>query len=119
VGHQVALGPAKRGGHLEGVERQLGAHVGGDLPADDHAGEDVEDEGQVQEAREGAQVGDVGHLVRPGGREVAVDEVARAIDGALGRGGGAVSPSAAHARKALLAHQPGDPVAAHQGPSPL
>ena len=45
--------------HLQGVGDQRGAHVRGGLPADHHAGGQVDDRGQVQPALAGAQVGDV------------------------------------------------------------
>jgi hypothetical protein len=46
-------------GHLEGVEREIAAQRGRDLPADDEAAEDVDDEGDVAEARVGLDVGEV------------------------------------------------------------
>jgi len=33
--------------HVEGVQRQVGAQAGGHLPADDHSGEDIEDERDI------------------------------------------------------------------------
>src|SRR6266545_4804558 len=59
--------PAQAVGHLERVEDELGAHVRRELPADDHAAVAVEDEGEIDEAVPGADVGDIGDplLVRP------------------------------------------------------
>jgi len=53
----VVAGPQA---HVEGVQGQVGAQRGGDLPAHDAAAEDVQDEGAVDPAGEGADVGDVG-----------------------------------------------------------
>lgn len=68
---RLALGE----GHPQGVEHQVGAHVGGQLPADDPAAEGVEDEGEVGDALPGAQVGEVAdpEPVGLGGAEVALD----------------------------------------------
>lgn len=43
--------------HLEGVEDEVGAHVGGELPADDHPAVGVEDEREKDESVPAAQVG--------------------------------------------------------------
>lgn len=61
VGHELEVGAmlALAEGHAQGVEDEVGAHVGGQLPADDLAGEGVEDEGEVADALPGAQVGEV------------------------------------------------------------
>ena len=45
--------------HLQGVEGEVGAQRLGQLPADDPAGEHVEDERRVDPAGERADVGDV------------------------------------------------------------
>ena len=52
---------------LEGLKRQLGAHVPGQRPADDAAAEHVDDQCQVGEADPGADVGQIAHPqpVRP------------------------------------------------------
>ena len=47
-------------GHLQGVEHGIGAHVVGDLPADDHSGVDIEDERHIQPSVPGRAIGDVG-----------------------------------------------------------
>jgi hypothetical protein len=114
VGDERSVQIAQRHGHLEGVDHQLGAHVGGDLPADDPAREDVENEGQVAEARVGADVGDVGdpQAIGAGGDELAIDKIAGPIDRVLVGRCGAHATAAADALKALGAHQPADPVAA-------
>src|SRR4051812_42847832 len=59
--------------HVEGVKGQIGAQAGGHLPADDHPGEDVEDERDVGPPCKRADIGQVGHpeLVRGGGNEPA------------------------------------------------
>ena len=45
--------------HVERVEGKVGAQRGGQLPADDAAAEDVDDEGCIDPAGKGAAVGDV------------------------------------------------------------
>jgi hypothetical protein len=57
LGWFAAAGPA---GVLEGVEGQVGAQVRGRAPAGDAAGEQVGDEGDVDEPGPGRDVGDVG-----------------------------------------------------------
>ena len=47
--------------HVEGVEDQLGSHVARHRPADDEPAEHVDDDRDVQEARPGRDVRDVGH----------------------------------------------------------
>jgi hypothetical protein len=42
-------GASEAVGHLERVEHELGAHVRGELPADDHPRVAVEHEGQIEE----------------------------------------------------------------------
>jgi hypothetical protein len=46
--------------HLEGVEGELGTEIRQDPPADDRPAEDVDDEGGVDEARPGPDVGQIG-----------------------------------------------------------
>jgi hypothetical protein len=71
--------------HLECVEDEVGAHVRGQLPADDDPAVAVEDEGQVEEAVPGPEVGDVADplLVRRRRCEVALQEIAGALDRGL------------------------------------
>src|SRR6266508_4318269 len=80
---------------------------------DDHPAVAVEDEGEVEEAVPGPQVGDVGDplLVRPGRPEVALQEVASPLERRLVRDRRPALLAAADALEALLAHQPGDAVA--------
>jgi hypothetical protein len=65
---------------LEGVEDEAGAGRGGNTPADNAAGEGIDDEGRVEEALPGRNVGEVGHpkRVRPWCLELAVHAVRRA-----------------------------------------
>src|ERR671924_103139 len=101
--------------HFERVEDQVGAQMRCELPADDRPAVAVEDEGEVDEAAPGPQVGDVGHplLVRPARREVALQEVAGPLERCLVDDRCAPPLAAADAFEAFLAHQPGDMVAAH------
>jgi hypothetical protein len=46
-------------GHSQGVEDEVGAHVRGELPADDRSAVGVEHEGEEDESVPAAQVGDV------------------------------------------------------------
>ena len=57
---QPGAGRRRASAICEGVDDELGAHVIGHRPADDPAGEDVLDGGEVEPALPGAQVGDVG-----------------------------------------------------------
>ena len=77
-------------------------------PADHTAAPRIDDHRQIQEARPGRDVGDVGHpeLIGAVGREVTLDKVGRRtrIGAALRRLG--ATPSPAHAPDAFLLHQP-------------
>src|SRR5690349_9828817 len=66
---------------LQGVEGEVGAQRAGCLPADDHPRVDVGDEGDVDEPRPGADVGQVGNpeAVRGAGAEAAIDEIPRPV----------------------------------------
>src|SRR5207244_6573561 len=100
--------------HLELVHHQLCAQVCGELPADDHAAVAVEDKSEVDEAGPGPDVGDVGDplLVRPGRREVALQEVAAPLERCLVRDRRPLLRAAADAFKSLSSHQSSDVVAA-------
>jgi hypothetical protein len=117
AGVGVLAGPD---GHLQGVQRQGSPQRGGDPPADDHAGEGVDDKRHVGEPRPGGHVGQIRDPQAVGGRrgEVAVDQVGGALVG-LGGGGGAPLGAAHDAADAELAHQPGDPVAANGDAFPV
>src|SRR5712692_7460141 len=54
-----ALGPAPADRHLEGFDHQKGVQAGTHRPTHDPAREDVEDDGQVEPAFPGSDVGDV------------------------------------------------------------
>src|SRR5664280_1462004 len=64
-------------GHLQGIEGEVGTQVVRRLPADDVARVDVEDERDVDEARPGTHIGQIGdpETVRCAGAEVALDQV--------------------------------------------
>lgn len=83
----AAAGPQ---GHVEGIQGQIGAQGGGDLPAQHDPGEHVQDERDVDPAGMRADVGQVRHpqLVRSLGDELPLDQVLGA--GCLGpvRAGG-------------------------------
>ncbi len=95
-------------GHLEGGQHELRPEVPGHRPADDAAAEDVEDDGEVEEAAAGGHVRDVGHPERVGpvGRELALDEVRSfRVAGLARRRLGSATPADAH--DPVLAHEPG------------
>ena len=78
--HQPVEGPFARPQRLlQGGEHEVGVQRARDVPADDVAREDVDDEGGVGEAGPGADVGDVGdpEPVGGGGVEVALHQVQR------------------------------------------
>ena len=118
--NQPPGGPTEAAGHLQCVDDELGAHVRRELPADDRAAVAVEDEGEVDEAAPAADVGQVGHplLVRAGGAEVALQEVAGPLEGGLVGDRRPLAAAAPLAFEPLGAHQPGDPVAADLDAAP-
>src|SRR3954453_11386531 len=93
---EVSTGaPAGPDAHLQGIEGQVGAQRLRQLPADHTAGVDVDDEGGVDPAGEGAAVGDVGNpqLVRASCGERSVDQVGAGVRAGPGHGGpGAFRP---------------------------
>ncbi|MDP9821157.1 hypothetical protein J2S59_000966 [Nocardioides massiliensis] len=102
---------ASPGGHLQGVDDQLGAHVVGDRPAHHLPGEHIEHRAAVDLPGSGGALGDVGapQQVRSSGRELAlhqvlVDRLSRTVAASLV----AVADSAAPGDP----QQPGDPLAA-------
>ena len=103
---------------LQGVDGEVGAQAVGDLPADDHAGEYVEDERGVHPAGMGLDVGEVRHpepvgLVRP---EAALNEVGRTVLALVEAGGDLVGPSPTCSRKPQFTHQALDGAARHADP---
>src|SRR5215211_7298366 len=86
----------------------VGAQVGRELPADDPPAVAVEDEGEVDEAAPGAQVGDVAdpRLVRPRRDEVALQQVTRPLERRLVGDRRPALLAAADALERFLAHQP-------------
>jgi hypothetical protein len=77
VVNQPWLWPAAVHGHLQRVGDELGAHVLGHRPADDHSAVGVLDGCEVEPAFPGSEVGDVGdpQHVRSVGPERPFDEV--------------------------------------------
>ena len=65
--------------HHERVHHQLRRHLGLHRPADDAAGEEVQDHSQIEPAFSGVDVGEVGNpfLIRCRGFELAIEYVAR------------------------------------------
>jgi hypothetical protein len=110
----VSAGLAGAERHPHRVEHEISAHVGGELPANDHAGEHVDQEREVQAALPGAQVGEVAdpQAVGRGRGEVPIDEIWQLVRLRIRDRGPPRLPSAFRAADALLAHQPGDLVTA-------
>jgi hypothetical protein len=117
VVNQPGVGAPARERHLERVDHERGAHVGGHRPADDQPGVGVLDGGEVEPALAGAQVGDVSDPQHVGsvGVELPLDKI-----------GGWRDPRDPDCRLEPLArpdagdtggfHQPGDPLAADPDP---
>jgi hypothetical protein len=95
------------------VEHEAGVHAAGGLPADDAAGEHVDDEGHVDDPRPRRAVREVGHPGRiwAGGAEVTLHEVRGAHRGRVGAGREPLAGPAG-AADALGSHEPGHLVAA-------
>ena len=102
-------GLSPENGHAEGVDDEFGAHVVVDGPADDVAGEHVDDCGAVDLPFSGEVFGDVGapDVVRAVHREVAVDQVVVGV-GVLVTDGATAVAAPVEALDASLAHESGD-----------
>jgi len=100
---------------FERIEHELRGHRAGDPPADDAACEDVDDEGDVHEARPGRHVSEVGEpqLGRPLGSELTLDTIGRPI-GLIRRNRGAAAAAPYDAPQAQPAHQSFDRAAGHR-----
>ena len=105
---EVGAGLALAERHPQGVEHQVGAHVGGQLPADDLAGEGVDHEGEERRALPGAQVGEVADPEPVGalGAEVALDQVGPAVGLGVGFCRAPGLPTPLGALDPGLSHQP-------------
>ena len=106
--------PTLAEGHVQGVQNQLGSQMVGHRPADDPAAPDIHDDRQIEEARRGRDVGDVGdpQLVRAGGLEVAVHQIGRGSGLFVALRRDRAAAPAAGADQTGRAHQPGNPLAA-------
>ena len=109
----VGAGPAHPERHFERVEHQRGAHVLRQLPANYHAAEGVDDEGEEQDSLPAAQVGEVGdpQLVGSAGGEVAVDQIRSPVRLGVWFGGPPRLAAPLGAGDPRRAHQPSHPVA--------
>jgi len=106
--------PAPGKPHPKRVEDEVGPHVVGELPADDHPAVDIDHEREEHDALPAAQVGEVGtpKLVRAGCRELALDEISRPRRRTVRGRRPPRLPPAFGALNAVCAHQPLDPAAA-------
>jgi hypothetical protein len=81
--HQVgdARTTALIDGLFERIQHEVGAQRGRHPPAHNAAGEDVDDEGDIDEAALGRDIREVGHpeLIRPRRREASIDEIGRSV----------------------------------------
>ena len=104
--------PPRHQRHVQGVEHQLRGERRGHRPADDATAVGIEHDREIQKARPGRNVGDVGdpQQIRRFCREVALDQVRRLAAVASHRGGD--EPAPGHARKTGLRHQSRDTLAA-------
>ena len=111
----VALGD----GHVQGVQDQLGAEMVGHRPADDPAGERVEDDGQVEPALVGALLGDVSDPQAVGSwwTELARDQIRGRCRGRVAASE-PVPSAAVDADDTAGAHEPSDPLAADSDVQP-
>jgi hypothetical protein len=109
------LRPALSQSHVQGLQDQLGAQMRGHRPAHHPTAPGVHHHGQVQEARPGRDVGDVGHPepIATLGREVPVHQVrGRTALRIPLRGGDLATPTGSPQPR--LTHQASHPLAAHQ-----
>jgi hypothetical protein len=108
--HQRQIGAVRAGPqrHLERVEDEGGAHVAGELPADDAAGERVEHEAEEHGPLPAAQIGEVRHpqRVRSLCGELAVDKIRPPRRERIRRGCPPRLPTPLRPGQALDAHQP-------------
>ena len=112
------FGPALLHGHLQCLDYQLGAQVRRHRPAHDPPAEHVENDGQVEEADERRDVGDVGdpQAIRRVRLEVALDPIRRR-PGLYISARRARPAAPAHAGDARRTHHPCDPLAADRDAS--
>jgi hypothetical protein len=120
--HSVHVPAAGDPGHGRGVAHEFGAHVLGDRPAHQPPGVQVDDGGEVHEARcADRYTRDVAapFLVRARGSEVSFHQVGDVPGGRVGHGGDhALAPVAL--LDPVLAHHPLDPLAVDRSlPGPL
>jgi len=106
--------PTLAEGHVEGVQNQLGSQVVGHRPADDPAAPDIHDDREIEKARRGWDVGDIGdpQLVRASCLEVAVHQIGCGSCLFVAPCRDRAAAPAAGADQTGHAHQPGNPLAA-------
>ena len=94
-------------GHLQGVDGQVRAQRPGGLPADDHPGVDVDDEGHVDPAGVRLDVGQIGDPQPVRGRrpELSLDQISRSMLTVIGAGRDLEHLAAAAPAQALGSHQ--------------
>ena len=116
-----APGAARPERHLQGIERQVGPQRARRLPADHEARADIHDEGDVDPAAVGLDVGQVGHpqAIRRRRPELAGDQIERPVARLVADRGPDARLAADHASQAELAHEPLDRAAGDRDPLAL
>lgn len=91
---------------LQSIQNEVGAHRTTDAPADDPAGKDIDDEGDIDKTLPGRDIGEIRYpgLIRPIRLELAIDPILRTRHGRIAEGGS----------HNLAAHRPSQAEAAHQ-----
>ena len=107
------LGAALTHGRLHRIQRGFGPQMVGHRPTHDFAAPRVEHDGKVEELSHCRHIGDVGDpkLIRPRGREVAIDQVRRGPGILVTPGRRRPAVAVAGTDQFGLSHQPRDPVA--------
>jgi hypothetical protein len=105
---------------LQCIQHQLRVHRAADSPTHDPAGKDVDDEGDVHEARPGGDEREIRdpQLVGSRGREAPLHSIQRFLEGLI-RDRRARPATAYNAPQALLAHQPLHGAASHRNAFPM
>jgi hypothetical protein len=110
VRHEPEVGARLADGerHPQRVEHEVGAHVAGELPADDHPREHVDDEREVQDTLPAAQIREIAdpQAVRGARGEVPANEVRPPFGLRIGCCGPPRLAAALGALDPVIAHQP-------------
>src|SRR5262249_53933272 len=105
-------------GHVQRGQDQLCPEMRLHRPAHDASTPGIENDGQIQKARPGRHIGDVGNpqLVRPGRGELPIHEIGSGPRRLLAHSR-ATRFATTHALHTGVAHQPGDPLPPDMNPA--